>query len=333
MEPHRENEEGIVMSNWWEEQQAKARKSLMEYSAGHISPFDYGDLIVQWGKACLLEAQPDIEIFLIDADATLRRKALHALASFGLQEYWSTAVKFLLYDPDYAVRTEGAHALGRLKEKTKDRRTLGVLASVVNDQYDEDGARQDAYYAMRIVAYGDRNFEPSSKPFFVGEGFDWDFVRSSLDPTLDAEWEAEAQDALAQYRAGTLPEQEHYALLRKIGRAHLQEAREEVEQFLTHPDELIRTTAFDVLILYLQIPNNWQIAVDMLEHDPDDDKRMMAANVLGRLMQGTNDVKTLRILDKYTYTKNAALDDFVMEACLRIYTGDDLVGFMASITE
>jgi hypothetical protein len=321
------------MSNWFHEQQAEARKSLMEYRAGHIPPSRYDSFILKWGKADLLEAQPDIEPFLNSLDADLRRQALHALARFGLQEYWPTAVKFLLDDPDYAVRTEGAHALGRLKEKTKDRRTLGVLASVVNDQYDEDGARQDAYYAMRIVAYGDRNFEPSSKPFFVGEGFDWDFVRSSLDPTIDAEWKAEAQEALAQYRTGFLPEGEYYALLRKIGRAHLQEAREDVEHFLTHPDELIRITAFDVLILYLKIPNNWQIAVDLLEHDPDDDKRMMAANVLGRLMQGTNDVKTLRILDKYTFTKNESLDDFVMEACLRIYTGDDLVGFMTAITE
>lgn len=41
------------MSNWFQEQQAEARKSLMEYRAGRISPFYYSDLILEWGKlAC-----------------------------------------------------------------------------------------------------------------------------------------------------------------------------------------------------------------------------------------------------------------------------------------
>jgi len=92
------------MPDWWEEQQAEAHQSLMEYRAGRISTVDYSDLIVQWGKAGLLEAQPDIEPFLTHPDADLRCLALHALARFGLQEYLSTAVNFLLYDPDYAAR-------------------------------------------------------------------------------------------------------------------------------------------------------------------------------------------------------------------------------------
>jgi HEAT repeat protein len=334
MEPHRENEEGIVMSNWWEEQQAKARKSLMEYRAGRIPYSKYQTSILQWGKAGLLEARPDIEPFLNSPNANLRGQALQTLVRLGLQEFWSTAVRFFLYDPDYGVRIEGANALGCLKKNTQDRRTLGILASVVSDIYEEDSIRSTAYYNMRVVTYGkQRPTGPSSNPFFVGRDFDWDFVRSNLDSTLDEEWKEEAQDVLAQYRSGTLPEQEHYALLRKIGRAHLQEAQKDVEYFLQSPEKILRTTAFDVLILYLQIPNNWQIAVDMLEHDPDDDKRMMAANVLGRLMQGTNDVKTLRILEQFYFDKDEGVAMSAVEACERIYTGDDLSAFLLSIQE
>ena len=322
------------MSNWWEKQQTEVRKSLMEYRAGRISPFDYSDLILKWGKAGLLEAQPDIEPFLTHPKTRLRCQALHALARFRLQEHWPTAVKFLLYDPEYAARIEGANALGWLKKNTQDHRTLGVLASVVKDPYEDDGVRTSAYSTMRSVAYGDWKAPkgPDGQYFDLDRDADWNLINASVDNEQEKLWQEEAQQLLVSYQAGQVAESDYYAMLRKFARARLQESQEVVRGFLTSPSKLLRTTALVTLILYLQVPGNWQIAVDLIEHDPDDEMRIKGIEWLGLLMQKTRDHKTLRLLYKYFISHEMDLSLATVDAINKVYAGD-FDDFLAAMEE
>jgi hypothetical protein len=97
---------------------------------------------------------------------------------------------------------------------------------------------------------------------------DWDFVNANVDPTLEVERKAEAQQVLQQYHVSKMVERDYYAMLLKFGRAKLQEARSVVEGFLKSETLLLQTTALHVLVLYLQVPGNWQLAVDALQHGP-----------------------------------------------------------------
>jgi len=307
----------------------EALKLLAQYRAGEVPASYYRTMIMQWGKARLLEARPAIEPFLQSPDASLRSTALDVLGNmFALRDYWSVAVQFLLYDPEYQVRTVGATALGSMQDNTKDRRTLGVLASVVADRYDYELVRVDAYRTMFVVAYGYRQGydkweeieAASEEPFDVDRDADWDFVNGCIDPQLEEEWRREAQTLLEQYRTGKVAKQDYYEMLRKFGRARLQEARKDVEGFLNSTTLLLRTTALRVLVLYLQIPNGWQMVVDMFEHDPNEDNRLAALDVLSQLMAGTRDKATLRIL--YPLAYDAQRGKGVFEAILKIYPGD-----------
>ncbi|HEU5381117.1 MAG TPA: hypothetical protein VFV38_37310 [Ktedonobacteraceae bacterium] len=307
----------------------KALERLAEYRAGQVSESEYSSLIMQWGKARLLEARSDIEAFLQHPNASLRRDALDALGFlFRLQDYWPTATQFLLYDPEYQVRTMGASTLAALKANSGDRQTLGVLASVVADSYDYELIRTDAYRAMFVVAYGyqqaDVHWEeidnPPEKIFDLQRDINWNFVNECIDPALQEEWHAEAQTLLKHYRAGQVAEQNYYSMLRKFGRAKLQEARQVVEDFLESAIPLLRTTALRVLLLYLQIPGNKQIAIDMFQHDPNKDKRLAALEVLSQLLRGTRDKATLRVLYPLAYDREWGADVFA--AILKIYPGD-----------
>jgi len=317
------------MTNSEQTQREEALKLLADYQAGNVPASYYRTMIMRWGKARLFEARPAIEPFLQSPDASLRSTALDVLGNmFALQDYWSVAVQFLLYDPEYQVRTVGATALGSMQDKTKDRRTLGVLASVVADRYDYELVRVDAYRVMFVVTYGYQQgydkweaIEASSDELFdINRDVDWDFVNGCIDAQLEEEWREEAKTLLEQYRAGKVAEQDYYAMLRKFGRARLQEARKDVEGFLSSPTLLLRTTALRVLVLYLQIPNGWQMTVDRFEHDPDEDNRLAALDVLSQLMAGTRDKATLHIL--YPLAYDAQRGKGVFEAILKIYPGD-----------
>ena len=306
-------------------------KELEDYRAGKFDASHYDMLIMGWGKSRLLEARPDIESFLHSPDDDLRKSALYALTTyFGLQDYWPTALQFLLYDPDFLVRSEGAYALAWLKKNTGDRGTLSVLASVVCDPYDDETVREDAYRSMRIVAFGES--KPLGLSFCLERDADWDFVNANVDSTLAEQRKVEARQVLEQYHAGKVAEQDYYAMLLKFGRAKLQEARSVVEGFLKSEKLLLQTTALHLLVLYLQVPDNWQLAVDALQqgawrahHDaqPRDLEftyRQEAALALGMLMRGTRDKATLRILDAF-FDDNSVSSE-VMQACEDIYFGD-----------
>ncbi len=285
------------MTDSEQKQREDALKSLAEYRAGKIAKSDYNSTLVQWGKAHLLEARSDIEPFLKSSDDSLRRSALDVLACrLRLQDYWMTAVRFLLYDPEMLVRLKGASALAWLQDKTGDRQTLGVLANVVRDRYDDESVREDSYRSMRIVAFGDWS---SQDDFELGRDANWAFVDDCVNPALEEKWRAEAQEVLIQYRARQVAESDDYEMLLKFGRTRLHTSRDVVEHFLSSSSILLRKTAFRVLVLYLRVPESYEMAVNALQHDLDLSYREVAIDALGWLMQGTRDKKTLSLLDPF----------------------------------
>ena len=86
-----------------------------------------------------------------------------------------------------------------------------------------------------------------------------------------------------------------------------------------------------MLVLYLQVPNNWQLAVDALQHgawrarhdtqprDLEFTYRQDAALALGMLMRGTRDKTTLRILD--AFFEDNSVSSEVIHASENIYFG------------
>jgi hypothetical protein len=95
-----------------------------------------------------------------------------------------------------------------------------------------------------------------------------------------------------------------------------------VRGFLTSPSKLLRTTALATLILYLQVPGNWQMAVDLIEHDPDDEMRIKGIEWLALLMKNTRDPKTLRLLYKYFISHEMDLSLATVDAINKVYAGD-----------
>jgi hypothetical protein len=263
----------------------------------------------------------------------LRHIALTALTCwFDLQDYWPIAVNFLLYDPDYMIRTTGADALAYLKVKTQDRRTLGILSSVVRDPYENELIRWDAYSSMCMVIYGkwEGPKEPEGQHFELDRDADWDLINASMDNEQEKLWQEEAQHFLTSYQAGQVAESDYYAMLCRFARARLQESQEVVRGFLASPSKLLRTTALATLILYLQVPGNWQMAVDLIEHDPDDEMRIQGIEWLGLLMKKTRDQKTLRLLYKYWMSHEMDLSLATFDAINKVYAGD-FDDFMAAM--
>jgi hypothetical protein len=300
-------------------QHEEALELLHNYRAGKITPSSYHSMITQWGKAHLLEARADIEPFLSHSDVLVRSNALHVLAgSFQLQEYWSTAVQFLLYDPNLIAREEGITVLAWLKANTREQRTLAILARVVGDHYDDDMIRRDTYRAMRSVAYGnwERLDNPPESIFNVDRDADWDFIHASIDATLEQEWREEAQGLLEAYHQGKVAPQDYYAMMLKFGHANVQEARPVVASFLSSSNVDLRRIALRVLVLYLQVPGGWQMVVDALAHDADELYREEAVTDLGLLMRRTRDKATLRILIPFVYEGDAS--DLSTQAFLAI---------------
>ncbi|GCE11718.1 hypothetical protein KTT_15770 [Tengunoibacter tsumagoiensis] len=301
------------------------------YTAGKVPASSYESMIFHWGKYGFIDAQPEIEAFLQSSDVDVRIAALHALTSyFRLQKYWPTARDFFLYGSDIFERFAGALALGRLQQNTQDRKTLGLLASVVADIYEDEEIQRAAYQGMLLVALG--KWEIFESGFYIDQDVDWEFINTSRDSDLTTELRRESQQAFAEFNAGKLPKQDEYAFLLKCGRARLQEASETIETFLKNKSLLLQKTALRVLLLYLQIPNSWQFAVDalqqgawvedgdQLQHDPYSEYRQEAAFILGKLMRGTRDKNTLRILDIFFVDNNVSGE--VQRASIDIYFGD-----------
>jgi HEAT repeat protein len=117
---------------------------------------------------------------------------------------------------------------------------------------------------------------------------------------------------LQELRQGKLSPDEIYNVLVDFGRMRFLEARPDVERLLHHEDQQVRYMALNVLTLDWHLKEYWKTALDVLEHDPDDDNRLRAATVLDALKKNTGDPLVLRALARVVRNENE--NEFVRKA-------------------
>jgi len=123
---------------------------------------------------------------------------------------------------------------------------------------------------------------------------------------LDNRRREELFSLLKALRRGTLSDREIYHAIQTFGETNFQEARSEVEHFLTNKNPELRFVALKVLTRYWHLNEHWQTARYFLEHDPDEDVRFRAASALAGLRQNSQDRVTLAILAQVVLNEQEA---------------------------
>lgn len=106
----------------------------------------------------------------------------------------------------------------------------------------------------------------------------------------------ELTQLLEELRRGLLSSDEVYHTVATFGREHFLEARPDVERLLSCENQEVRSIALNVLALDWKLQKHWKTALDVVEHDPDDDNRLRAATLLGGLKRDTGDHQVLQTL-------------------------------------
>ncbi len=123
---------------------------------------------------------------------------------------------------------------------------------------------------------------------------------------LDSRRREELFSLLKALRRSNLSDREIYHAIQTFGETNFQEARPEVEHFLTSENPELRFVALKVLTRYWHLNEHWQTARYFLEHDPDEDVRFRAASALAGLRQNTQDRATLTILAQVVLNEQEA---------------------------
>jgi HEAT repeat protein len=102
------------------------------------------------------------------------------------------------------------------------------------------------------------------------------------------------------------------AAIEEFGDAHYWEAVPEMKKLLTHEDFSVRYSALEVLTLNFRLPELWESARAFLEHDPNDNCRMLGASCLQVLKRNTGDERTLAVMARVVGNEDE--DKFVRKA-------------------
>ena len=89
-----------------------------------------------------------------------------------------------------------------------------------------------------------------------------------------------------------------YGLLHRFGNAGFVEAQPTVELFLSSADPQLRYIALNVLVLHWNMPTYQHECLRMLDSDPDEDVRRLAARCVGTLFSDTRSADALSALLK-----------------------------------
>ncbi|MGH2517500.1 MAG: HEAT repeat domain-containing protein [Ktedonobacterales bacterium] len=166
---------------------AELVQTLGRLRHGQLVPVEVPGALLDFGKAKLVEARPDVEALLTDADPAIRATALQVLTldfarADDLRANTRIARQFLLEDPDPEARAKGASAFGWLLRNSQDRDALTLLASVVRNEQEVREVREAAYLALLSIT----RFNPRQHLKFVSYGLDlhrdvdWALVDSFL---------------------------------------------------------------------------------------------------------------------------------------------------------
>jgi len=110
--------------------------------------------------------------------------------------------------------------------------------------------------------------------------------------------QSELRALLARVRSGLLGYDELYHAIHTFGEEGFDEARVDVEGFLSHPRPELRNIALSVLVLHWGSQDHRGTAERFALSDPDGDNRRMGVACLGSLSRGTRDPQVLRVLLK-----------------------------------
>ncbi|HEX4208110.1 MAG TPA: HEAT repeat domain-containing protein [Ktedonobacteraceae bacterium] len=117
-----------------------------------------------------------------------------------------------------------------------------------------------------------------------------------VSPEERARIDAKLRAALADIRAGTERPYSLAGTIHEFGEERFTEALPEITSYLTSTNERLRYMALHVLTYHFQLKDYKYAAVNMLQHDPDEECRQQAASGLGVLMKNTGDHESLHAL-------------------------------------
>ena len=103
---------------------------------------------------------------------------------------------------------------------------------------------------------------------------------------------------------GEFPLDQAGLVLLILGEGNARSTRPIVERYLTHDDPWLRYNALSALVLDWGLEDHRTTCIRMLQEDPDEDNRGMAARCLGSLYQATHDPETLRLLLQLFFNEN-----------------------------
>ena len=110
---------------------------------------------------------------------------------------------------------------------------------------------------------------------------------------------------------GALPFEDAALVLSVFGEGAAQQTRPLVERFLTHKNPYLREHALSALILDWGLKDHRITCIQMMQEDPDEDVRRMAATCLGSLDRATHNPETLQLL--INVFQNEAEEKYVRE--------------------
>ena len=114
---------------------------------------------------------------------------------------------------------------------------------------------------------------------------------------------AELRAKLLASRPGTFDDDPYHWII-TIGKEGLEELRPDVEPYLTHADGEIRSAALRCLVFYWALPDCRDLALRMLEADPDPHVRAVALMGIGGYYVGTRNAPVLDLLARLLYDRS-----------------------------
>lgn len=115
-------------------------------------------------------------------------------------------------------------------------------------------------------------------------------------PEEEAEAKAECAADLAMIRQGGKPQKGLVNAIHNFGEELYVDALPEIKKYITSTNATLRYIALHVLTFHYALPEYASVALDMMQHDPDEECRLIAMSGLGSLRRGTGDPYALKAL-------------------------------------
>lgn len=123
-------------------------------------------------------------------------------------------------------------------------------------------------------------------------------------PEEEAEAKAECAADLAMIRKGGRPRKGLVNAIHNFGEERYMDALPEIKKYITSTNATLRYIALHVLTFHYELAEYAPVALNMMQHDPDEECRLMAISGLGSLRRGTGDPQALKVLAALVTNEN-----------------------------